>query len=570
MPTDPYVIDARRRSDGRLVAVKPVKKRSDELQISLYLSSLQDPSNHCVRVLDTFDDPLDQSKTLMVMEYLRPFNDPEFVMIGDVIDFVSQMLEGLAFLHNHRIAHRDIAPPNVMMDGSSLFPNGHHPVYRTCSLDLIEDLTPLLRIDHPVKYFYVDFGLSVRFKPGASSLVVGDVGRDEEVPELSSTVPYDAFKADIYALGNLFDKEFLQKYHGLEFLRDLIDVMKRQQPEQRPPVAELVQMFDKVRKTRNPSSLRWRLAPKSEPAYERLFNDTVAVAKNGLNVLDAVRESDGLRVAMKAVKKEGQEIQISQFLSSLQHRTNHCVPIVDAFRDPLDPFRTIMVMEYLRPWDDPELATVGDAVDFVTQMLEKGLAFLHNQRVAHRDIAPQNVMMDGRALYPQGHHPVWRNRSPDAIEDLVPLARMDHPVKYYYIDFGLSVRFSPGQSSLVVGDVGRDAEVPELSSTVPYDAFKADIYALGNLFDKELAQKYHRLEFLQRIVNSMKQRQPASRPTASQLVTMFQETRKTLDAAEFRWRLAPKSEPVYERLINDTVAVAKNSISQLRRFVRPE
>ncbi|OSC97551.1 kinase-like protein [Trametes coccinea BRFM310] len=285
MPTDPYVIDARRRSDGRLVAVKPVKKRSDELQISLYLSSLQDPSNHCVRVLDTFDDPLDQSKTLMVMEYLRPFNDPEFVMIGDVIDFVSQMLEGLAFLHNHRIAHRDIAPPNVMMDGSSLFPNGHHPVYRTCSLDLIEDLTPLLRIDHPVKYFYVDFGLSVRFKPGASSLVVGDVGRDEEVPELSSTVPYDAFKADIYALGNLFDKEFLQKYHGLEFLRDLIDVMKRQQPEQRPPVPELVQMFVKVRKSRNPSSLRWRLAPKSEPAYERLFNDTVAVAKNGLSQL---------------------------------------------------------------------------------------------------------------------------------------------------------------------------------------------------------------------------------------------------------------------------------------------
>ncbi|OSC97554.1 kinase-like protein [Trametes coccinea BRFM310] len=321
----------------------------------------------------------------------------------------------------------------------------------------------------------------------------------------------------------------------------------------------------------------YRLRPRYHPDWRPSWTGTNlnpefcedAVVSDNPDVLDAVRESDGLRVAMKAVKKEGQEIQISQFLSSLQHRTNHCVPIVDAFRDPLDPFRTIMVMEYLRLWDDPELATVGDAVDFVTQMLE-GLAFLHNQRVAHRDIAPQNVMMDGRALYPQGHHPVWRNRSPDAIEDLVPLARMDHPVKYYYIDFGLSVRFSPDQSSLVVGDVGRDAEVPELSSTVPYDAFKADIYALGNLFDKELAQKYHRLEFLQRIVNSMKQRQPASRPTASQLVTMFQETRKTLDAAEFRWRLAPKSEPVYERFINDTVAVAKNSISQLRRFVRPE
>ncbi|KAJ3009470.1 hypothetical protein NUW54_g2770 [Trametes sanguinea] len=205
------------------------------------------------------------------------------------------------------------------------------------------------------------------------------------------------------------------------------------------------------------------------------------------DVLDAVSMADGSCVAIKAVRKGGDEIRISQFLSTLQDSKNHCVPIVDALEDPLDSSKTLMIMRYLLPWDEPELAMVYDVVDFVTQMLE-GLAFLHNLRIAHRDIAPQNVMMDGRALYPHGHHPVWRDRSPDAIHDLTPLARIDHPVKYYYVDFGLSVRFSPGQSTLVVGDVGRDAEVPELSSTVPYDAFKADIYALGNFFDKELAQ----------------------------------------------------------------------------------
>ena len=96
------------------------------------------------------------------------------------------------------------------MDGSALYPRGHHPVWTDCSPDIVEELKPLLRMDHPVKYFYVDFGLSVRFEPSASPYVVGDVGRDAEVPELSSTVPYDAFKADIYALGNLFDKEFVQ------------------------------------------------------------------------------------------------------------------------------------------------------------------------------------------------------------------------------------------------------------------------------------------------------------------------------------------------------------------------
>ncbi|KAI0351971.1 kinase-like protein [Trametes cingulata] len=286
MTTDPEVIDATRRSDGQVVAIKSVKKRGQEVEISLFLSSLQQRrDNHCVPVVDVLDDPLNPSRSLMIMQYLRPYDDPEFLMIGDVIDFVTQMLEGLAFLHTQRVAHRDIAPPNIMMDARSLYPEGHHPVARDCSRDMIEELTPLTRIDHPVRYFYVDFGLSVRFRPGASTHVVGDVGRDAEVPELSSTVPYDAYKADIYALGNLFDKNFEQQYHGLQFLRPLIDSMKQRRPESRPTASELVVMFENTRRTLNPSGFRWRLGPKSQPAYERLFNDTVAVAREGLSQL---------------------------------------------------------------------------------------------------------------------------------------------------------------------------------------------------------------------------------------------------------------------------------------------
>ena len=106
----------------------------------------------------------------------------------------------------------------------------------------------------------------------------------------------------------------------------------------------------------------------------------------------------------------------------------------------------------------------------------------------YRDIAPPNVMIDDRPLYPAGNHPVHRNYSVDAIEELRPLHRIDHPVRYYYIDFGLSKRFGEGEPPLVVGDVGRDDEVPELSSTIPYDGYKADIHALGNIFHKEIEQ----------------------------------------------------------------------------------
>ncbi|KAI0657805.1 kinase-like domain-containing protein [Cubamyces menziesii] len=318
--------------------------------------------------------------------------------------------------------------------------------------------------------------------------------------------------------------------------------------------------------------LRPRYHPKWKPSWTgtnldpEFCEDSVMLLNP--DVIDAVRERDGYLVAIKTVKKNGEELRLSQLLSSLKHPSNHCVSVIDVLEDSFNPTMSLMVMQYLRPWNDPELTMVGDVVDFVSQMLE-GLAFLHSHRVAHRDIASLNVMMDGRSLYPEGHHPVWRGRSLDAIEDLVPLHRIDRSVKYFYVDFGLSVRFAPDAPTLVVGDVGRDAEVPELSSTVPYDPFKADIYALGNLFDKELAQKYHGLEFLRSLIDAMKRQQPSLRPTADELVALFQDTKKTLTPSSVRWRLGSKSEPAYERLLYDTVAVAKDSFSQLRRFVRP-
>ena len=49
-------------------------------------------------MLDAFPDPLFPNRSLMVMPYLRPFDDPEFVLVGDAIDFVTQMLEVIYFI----------------------------------------------------------------------------------------------------------------------------------------------------------------------------------------------------------------------------------------------------------------------------------------------------------------------------------------------------------------------------------------------------------------------------------------------------------------------------------------
>lgn len=89
----PHIIDATRQADGRVVTIKSTRNDSSEISIARHLSQLQEPKNHAAPVLDVFTDPFNPSLSLLVMPYLRPFNDPEFCTIGEVMDFVRQTLE---------------------------------------------------------------------------------------------------------------------------------------------------------------------------------------------------------------------------------------------------------------------------------------------------------------------------------------------------------------------------------------------------------------------------------------------------------------------------------------------
>lgn len=48
--------------------------------------------------------------------------------------------------------------------------------------------------------------------------------------------------------------------------------------------------------------------------------------------------------------------------------------------------------------------------------------------------------------------------SPDGRDTLVPLAHIDHPVRYYPMDFGCAVGLFPGKLQLVRGEGGRDPD----------------------------------------------------------------------------------------------------------------
>ena len=76
------------------------------------------------------------------------------------------------------------------------------------------------------------------------------------------------------------------------------------------------------------------------------------------------------------------------------------------------------------------------------------------------------------------------------------------------------------------------------------------------------------MHFLVPLVDNMRRPRPESRPTAAQLLAQWEEIKADLKESLFRWRLGPKTEPAVERVLNDTVAIAREGIYHLRKFVR--
>ena len=57
------------------------------------LAAVDDTANHSVPILDTFKDITDDSISYIVMPFLRSSENPPFETVGEVADFVDQLLE---------------------------------------------------------------------------------------------------------------------------------------------------------------------------------------------------------------------------------------------------------------------------------------------------------------------------------------------------------------------------------------------------------------------------------------------------------------------------------------------
>lgn len=102
------------------------------------------------------------------------------------------------------------------MDATRIFPRGFHPLKDNFLPHDISTLAPVLpRMDVGVKYYFIDFGISSYFPEGTEpQLVLDPTGRNQDVPEFSDEVPYDPFKVDIFTLGNVLRREFVDVRSG--------------------------------------------------------------------------------------------------------------------------------------------------------------------------------------------------------------------------------------------------------------------------------------------------------------------------------------------------------------------
>ena len=100
-----------------------------------------------------------------------------------------------------------------------------------------------------------------------------------------------------------------------------------------------------------------------------------------------------------------------------------------------------------------------------------------------RDCSDLNIMMDADAMFPKGFHPVSTAMDTSGSKLVHPKRRRDTTpaVRYYFIDFGVSMKFASMESrKRLNGGIGHDFEPPEFFEG-PWDPFKVDMWRSGNI-----------------------------------------------------------------------------------------
>ncbi|KAJ3710651.1 kinase-like domain-containing protein [Lentinula raphanica] len=192
--------------------------------------------SNCVKVLRTIatgkNAGIDRNHALPLLHELRhdnmifgvfplvgtAFIVTWFVNIAHALEMMSQIMEGIAFLHDHLVAHRDLFFGNFL---SSRRHGRWDPARKN------DFLRP--------RYYIIDFEMAVQFSP------------DSDPATRMSDLPYCPFKADVWQVGKTFIALLLHIEHDIPDIIRLLRRMCDDNAEDRPSAREAVDQLNKIR-----------------------------------------------------------------------------------------------------------------------------------------------------------------------------------------------------------------------------------------------------------------------------------------------------------------------------------
>ncbi|KAI0252034.1 hypothetical protein BJV78DRAFT_1311117 [Lactifluus subvellereus] len=201
----------------------------------------EDPRNHCVPLLCTIEVQNRGSHLLMVTPFLHPFDKLRFKTFADFVSFFAEICEGLQFMHEHNVAHRDCTAKRIMMIKSSEIPSDYGA-------------------QRPRRYYFIDLGLSRQYST-RDTADEPPSGSMNLAPECRTGTRCNPFRTDIYYIGKLVREKFIdvRRFHGFDSMGGLVGEMTQQEPENRPHIEDVVSKFVHVRPHLGTAKLRRRV-----------------------------------------------------------------------------------------------------------------------------------------------------------------------------------------------------------------------------------------------------------------------------------------------------------------------
>ncbi|RDB23418.1 Serine/threonine-protein kinase ksp1 [Hypsizygus marmoreus] len=170
--------------------------------------------------------------------------------VGDVVDILMQMLEGLAFIHSNNVAHRDAFRDNFVVQW--------HP----------ESLRTMKISPSRPRVYLIDFEVAIDFPaecPADERVctgypIGGSFGELEaytrpHAPELVSGKPYSPFKLDVWQLGTSFLNTLPTFRSTITSIDAVLEGMTNTDPEQRLDAQDALNRLRVAVNSMSPESL---------------------------------------------------------------------------------------------------------------------------------------------------------------------------------------------------------------------------------------------------------------------------------------------------------------------------